>query len=293
MFMILTFVIGPVLSINTFNDGINMWQFFLLLISTLLISIGGYIINDIADINPDSINKPGKNIISNEISIKNAYRIYWIVTIVGVLMGTGISYFLNQTNFGLIFLFSAGLLWYYSQKYQCQPFIGNIVIAVLSSVSFGLVWLFEFSALSNNAIVFVNAQSKFPFLTSIVFIYMGFAFLVTLLREIIKDAQDYKGDNRFGCRTLAVIYGLTTSRNIAIIIAYISLLASIFAQYFFLVSEMYFMVGGFMLVDIMFLIIIFHLHRDTVYQKLSYLSLLLKIIMLIGIFTMIIIKFEF
>jgi len=161
MSFILFFIISPILGTNALVDGMNWIQFSLLIVSTILISIGGYIINDIFDINADSINKPGKNTIGTHISINSAYRFYWTTTIIGVLLGTYLSYLINQINFGLIFLLSAGLLWFYSQKYQCQPIIGNLVISTLSAVSFGIVWLFEFYALSSNANVFVDVQSQF------------------------------------------------------------------------------------------------------------------------------------
>lgn len=287
MSFILCFIIAPGLGIKVFSEGLSFGEFSLLIASTILIAIGGYIINDVFDINTDSMNKPGNNIIENIVSVEFAYKLYWITTITGVLSGVLLSYLINQINFGLIFLFSAGLLWFYSQKYQCQPLVGNIVIAFLSSLSFGLVWLFEFYALSNNAGVFVNVQTNFPLINRLIIIYMGFAFMVSLLREVIKDMEDYKGDNRFGCRTFTVKYGINASKILALVVAYISLSASVLIQYYFFNAGFNLLFSAFFIIDILFIVIISLLHRASSKPNFSKLSLLIKILMLFGILSMI------
>ena len=292
MSLILFFVIAPGLGIVPLSAGLSSFEFTLLLASTILIAIGGYIINDVFDINTDSINKQGNIIIGNTITIEFANKLYWITTIVGVLLGVLLSYLVNQINFGLIFLFSAGLLWFYSQKYQCQPIIGNIVIAFLSALSFGLVWLFEFYALSNNAESFVDAQTNFPLVNRLTLIYMGFAFVVTLLREVVKDIEDYKGDNRFGCTTFTVKYGVSASKILALIVAYFSLLASLYIQYYFYKAEYYLLTSAFFIINIMFVVIIVFLHKALLVNSYSKLSVLIKILMLVGILSMILFYFE-
>ncbi len=286
------FIIVPGLGINIFSGGLSFVEFLLLVFSTVLIAIGGYVINDIFDINTDTINKPGKNTIENTFSIKFAYRIYWTTTIIGILSGVLLSIIVNQINFGLIFLFCAGLLWFYAQKYQCQPLVGNVVIAFLSSLSFGLVWLFEFYALSNNAEVFVVIQSNFPVVNRLVAIYMGFAFMTSLLREVIKDIEDYKGDNRFGCITFTVKYGISASKLLALVVAYTSLLATFYVQYSFFNAGTYLLLIAFFIIDILFIVIISLLHKASSKLNYSNISSMVKILMIFGILTMILFYFE-
>ena len=294
MSIILFFIIVPSLGIKVFYDGLTLGQFALLVFSTIFIAIGGYIINDVFDIHADSVNKPDiDSPVGNSISIETANTLYWVFTILGVLMGTFLSYLVNQINFGLIFLFSSGLLWFYSQKYQCQPLVGNIVIAFLSALSFGLVWLFEFYALSNNANVFVTVQPNFGLVNRIVVIYMGFAFMVTLLREVVKDIEDFNGDNRFGCITFTVKYGITASKVLALIIAYTSLFASVFVQFTFFKSNFNFLFGTFFIIDILFISVILMLHKASTKSNYSALSTIVKVIMLVGILSMILVYFEF
>ncbi len=292
MSFILVFIIVPGLGIKLFSAGLSYLQFTLLIVSTILIAVGGYIINDVFDINSDSVNKQGSNIIGRNISIEFANTLYWITTITGVLLGVLLSYLVNQINFGLIFLFSAGLLWFYSQKYQCQPLVGNIVIAFLSSLSFGLAWLFEFYALSNNAEVFVSVQSDFPLINRLVLIYMGFAFMVSLLREVVKDIEDYRGDNRYGCITFTVKYGISASKILALLVAYISLIASLLIQFYFFIAGYYILTAAFLIINLLFVLIIIMLHLAASKPNYTKLSSIIKILMLSGIISMILFYFE-
>ncbi len=292
MTAMLAFVIHPLLGRTIFAAGLSLWAFLMLVASVVLITTGGYIINDIADINPDSVNKPGKNVVGEGISTQIATRLYWITTIMGLALGTLFSYQLQQINYSLIFLFSAGLLWFYSQKYKCQPLVGNIVVAALSSLSFGLVWLFSFFALSNQAEVFASVQLSFPFITRVVLIYAAFAFLVTLFREVVKDLEDYGGDYRFGCRTLPVAFGTIVARVVALITGYITIAGMIWVTWSFYRSGYVVLAIWFVLMALMMFWMLVKLHRSEEKQNYSRLSTLSKVLMLMGVFSMVFFYFE-
>ena len=287
MTFIQLFVITPLLGINGFEGGLNILNFALLVLSTLLISVGGYIINDIFDINPDSLNKPSKNIVNRNISIGAAYKLYWLSTVVGILVGTYVSYEINHINFGLIFIFSAGLLWFYSQKYSCQPFIGNLVISLLSALSFGVVWLFEFYSLSGSPLLFIEVQTNFPIVNRVVMIYMGFAFFVTLIREVIKDMEDIKGDERFGCTTFAVKFGISASKILAIVLSSIALIGSIFTQYYFYHADYMPQAYYFVIMDLLLILVMVRTFNSKYRSNYSNISNRLKLLMVAGILSMV------
>mgnify|MGYP006863449086 FL=1 len=167
------------------------------------------------------------------------------------------------------------------------------MISILSSISIGLVWLFEFYALSSNASVFVNAQTNFPLVNRLVLIYMGFAFMVSFLREMVKDIEDYQGDNRFGCVTFTVKFGISATKIVAIFLGYTSLFASVMIQYYFYHAGIIFLFSTFFIIDIIFIIIIYKLHKAIDKSHYSKLALLIKILMLCGILSMILFYFEF
>jgi 4-hydroxybenzoate polyprenyltransferase len=277
------FLVFPLLGLSWFKYGLGISEFALLVASTVFITIGGNIINDIYDVNADSINKPGKNVVGRKISVSNSWILYWLFTVVGVLMGTLLSYLLNQINYGLIFLFSAGLLWFYSQKYQCQAIVGNLVVAFLSALSFGLVWLFEFFALSNNAQAFSAVQNSFGIVNRMILVYMGFAFMTSFVREIVKDIEDIRGDNRFGCRTFAVVYGFETAKKLAIIVSLLLALCVFFAQYYFLSLGFNIHFWYFFIIDALVIFMIVKTLKASDIGGFAGISKVIKIIMLVGV----------
>jgi len=287
MCLMLFCLINPALGLKPFEAGMTPFEFILLMASVLLITKGGYIINDLSDINPDSINKPGKNLVGDQISEKTAQTLYWVTTLAGLAAGTLFSYLLHQINYSLIFLFSAGLLWFYSQKYKCQPLVGNLVVAILSSLSFGLVWLFSFFALSNQGEEFAQVLSFFPRVNMLVLIYAGFAFIITLFRELIKDLEDFKGDNRFGCRTLPVAYGTGVARITALVVGYISLLGLLWTSYYFYLMQYILPAIWFTFITILLGFMLFKLHHADHKPQFAQLSGLSKLLMVLGVISLI------
>ena len=293
MILTLRFVIQPIIGLPVIDHGFGIWGMFFLVMAVLLIMAGGNVINDIFDVNKDSINKPGKNLVGNNISEKAAYRLYWITTILGVLSGFVVSYITGQLNFTLIFPVVAGLLYFYSQKYCCVPLLGNVIVAILSSLSFGIVWFFYFYSLTNEPVVFLNVRPMFIVVNTYVFFYMIYAFTTTLLREVIKDIEDYKGDNRFGCRTLPVAYGISIARIVALFFLSLCLAGTILIQFYWLTYSYYILVGAFVIIDAIFALIIIKLIKAEMTSDYHKISILIKILMIAGILSMLLINFEF
>ena len=291
MALVLLFMVFPLLGIGWFEHGLCPGKFLLLVFSTVFIAIGGNIVNDIYDINADSINKPGKNIIGKGISVSTAWVLYWIFTVVGLLLGTLLSYRVGQINYALIFLFSAGLLWFYSQKYQCQPLVGNVVVSALSAITIGIVWLFQFFALSNEAEVFVDVQGSFSMVNRMVLIYMGFAFITSLIREVVKDIEDFKGDDRFGCRTFAVSYGIEKAKTLAKVVLFIGAILVVIIQYYFFKLGFQIHFWYFFSIDILFALAIIKILKAKDGKDFSALSKLIKLIMFAGILSIAIFYF--
>jgi 4-hydroxybenzoate polyprenyltransferase len=154
-----------------------------------MIAAGGYIINDYYDVKIDLINKPERVVIGRDVARRYALLFHSLLSMSGTALG-----FLLNWKIGVINFFSAFLLWWYSNDLKRQPFIGNFVVALLTGLSIFMV----------NILYHVNL----PLVT----IYGLFAFAMTLVREIVKDAEDLKGDNTFGCKTLPIIWGFRKTK---------------------------------------------------------------------------------
>lgn len=164
-------------------------RLFILVVSTLLIAAGGYIINDYYDIKIDLINKPQRVVIGKSITRRYAILFHTLSSLAGVVLGLLLSWKIAVVN-----LASATLLWWYSNSLKRQPFIGNFVVALLTGVA---IWL-------------VDSLYKTGHL--LIITYALFAFFITLVREIIKDIEDLKGDQTFGCQTLPILWGIRKTK---------------------------------------------------------------------------------
>lgn len=259
-------------------------DFSLLVLATVLISVAGYVINDILDAGIDAINKPGRNMIGREVSLRSAHFTYRILNALGLLMGAYLGFRLQSLTFFLIFPFVIFLLYLYSSRYKKTLYWGNIAIAALSSLVVFLVWYFEFLHLRLNPQVFSDVFVNLKNVNVFFIVYAGFAFLVSLSREIIKDIEDRKGDEEYNCRTLVIVYGANIAKIIASVIMVLTILMlglfqQILANRGWTAVVFYFIIT----VQIPLIYIIVNLFRANKQSDLHFLSNLSKLVMLAGI----------
>lgn len=202
-------VFVPNFSVANITPDLDLLHLSLLIFSTVCIAAGGYIINDILDLEIDQINKPEKTIIGNQISIKNAHWLYWG----SILLGFFISIYLaiKTNNLPLLSLYPIAvfLLFLYSKYFKKSVLIGNIIVSVFCAFVAGIIWVAERNS-------FLTFQTKNPeeadYLQLVLLIYLGFAFLATMFREIVKDLEDQEGDRIGNCRTLPIVAGIKTAK---------------------------------------------------------------------------------
>jgi len=185
----------------------------LLIAATVMVAAAGNIVNDILDLPADRTNRPGRILVGQKIPEKNAWIFYAALNIASLVIGFYLAIRVGNLMIGFIFPAVAGLLYLYSSKYQKMVLTGNIVIALLSALVIIVPWLFEFFALKNDPIAFVESMKQLPVIQAFVAGYAVFAFFVSLLREIVKDVEDQEGDRKGGYRTLAVVYGIQAAKR--------------------------------------------------------------------------------
>jgi 4-hydroxybenzoate polyprenyltransferase len=168
------------------------------MLSVMMIMAGGNIINDVYDRNADRFNKPGKNKIGKEIAERTARIVYWVVSLIGLGLGYFMGYTVGITMLGSIHLIAFFLLWMYSTDFKHSPLLGNLVVSLLSAIAIVVIPLFDVVPANRSVI------SEYVMLFYIFGAYALFAFTTTLIRELVKDGEDFKGDHRVGSKTLAL-----------------------------------------------------------------------------------------
>lgn len=209
----------------------------LLVFITILIAAAGYIINDIIDIDADRINKPIQ-VVGNTLSEKAALLLYRVFNILAAFGGFYLAWKAGSWRLGFLFPMIMILLWLYSAKYKSTVVWGNIAIAFISAMTVLFVWLFEFFMIKQDSNIFVSVTPYLGMITLYFVFFTVFAFLLTLLREIIKDAEDVEGDSTAGYRTLAVIHGTNSSRKAATLVSGLSFIAVTYAIVIFFNNSM-------------------------------------------------------
>ena len=255
-----------------FPAHLNKFEFCLLVFSTILIAAAGYIINDVFDVSIDEINKPGKNIIGKKISEKSATGIFYIFSAIGILIGIYLAFKINKPVMAFVNLFVAGSLWMYSSYYKKRLLLGNIIIAILSSLSLLIIGLFE---------------PEFYLNITYLLIYCVFAVALSLVREIIKDIEDIVGDELAQCKTIPILVGIKWTKFILITLIVFTavLIGRILFVYFYdnTVISYWNLLAIF---EIPFVALAYLVVTAQEKKDYHFASLFTKIMMVLGIFTL-------
>lgn len=233
MYLLHFFVIGNLIdSFESANHSanflVNHFDFFLLVFSTILIAGAGYIINDYFDIRIDRINKPEKVIVGKYIKKRVAMLTHTGMNIVAVGIGVYLSLKYHSWLPVIFHLITTTLLWWYSVQLKRKFLSGNIVIAILSGMVPLLVGWFELPSIKEEYWSFIRTiQDPISLFEKTWIIILGFSIMAattTLIREILKDMADIKGDESQNCKTLPIVLGIPKSKYVVNVL----LLGSIF-----------------------------------------------------------------
>ena len=192
------------------------FEFFLLVCSTVLIAAGGYVVNDIEDMDIDRLNKPlKKQIVGRTIPLSIAWKIYWFLTILGFFISLYLAFYVHDLVQLLIYPAAVALLFAYSKWLKRLPLIGNLVVAFFCAF---VAWV-VFYAQKLHEPTLEEIQKGWRAAESyLLFVFGGYAvsaFLSTLFREIIKDIEDAEGDRTGDCLTLPIVIGVKKTKVIA------------------------------------------------------------------------------
>jgi 4-hydroxybenzoate polyprenyltransferase len=241
-------------------DVLHDLRLFLLSLSTVLIAAGGYVINDYYDVKIDYVNNPERVVVGKTIHRRFAILFHIALSALGVFVGLFISWKLALVNF-----LSVAVLWFYSNLLKRLPFIGNFTVALLTGASIAVI------------ILLYNTN------TVLILIYALFSFFMTLVREIIKDMEDLKGDNTYGCKTLPIVWGIRKTKiALYLLILFFSVTVVVINQLYVKLDVIYFV----MLLFVPLAWLVTRLVRADTKKDYGWLSSFCKVIMLLGILSM-------
>jgi len=267
------------------------YDFVLLVAATVLITAGGYVINDYFDIKTDLINK-GKVIVGTKIPRRQAMMWHNLFNIAGVSAGFYISWKEGYIWLGALFLVVSGLLYFYSASYKRQFLIGNIIVAILTAMVPLLVVFYEWPPLYKYYTINAITLPKI----NLIFYWVGgfalFAFLTTLTREIIKDIEDFEGDVAYGRNTVPVVIGVLSSKVLSVSLIFITIALLYLAWYFF-INDTITLIYLSAAIVLPLLYVIYRVVISSNRKQLHSASSVMKIVMLTGILYSVVVKIIF
>lgn len=245
---------------ETWTESFYDLDLFLLSLSTIMIAAAGYIINDYYDIKIDYVNKPDRVVVGKLIKRRIVLASHVLLNVSGIAIGFYLNLYIGVVNF-----FAGFLLWFYSNQLKRLPFIGNLVISLLTAFSILVLAIYY----KSNVSLLVN--------------YAVFAFSINLIREIIKDMEDLRGDMRFGSMTLPIIWGLRKTKYLlyGLIMVFVFVLFYLSMQLGNPTLNLFFII---LIVPITYLIYL--LYRADSQKRFHRLSMYCKLLMLAGISSM-------
>jgi 4-hydroxybenzoate polyprenyltransferase len=259
----------------------DLLRFILLVAASLSIAAAGYAINDYFDINIDEVNKPKRMVVDKVIHRRWAIAWHFMLSISGIILTAFAVPFMQKWYLILANIFCVALLWFYSTNFKKMLLVGNIVISLLTAWTILVI----FFSKVNLADAYGGSHYKF---FRLAFLYAGFAFISSLIREAIKDMEDLEGDVKYGCRTMPIVWGVNAAK-VYVAVWLIVLIALLIIVQVYILQFRWWMpvVYSIVLIILPLLYIFYKLFKATNAKHFHHLSTMTKVVMLAGIISMV------
>jgi 4-hydroxybenzoate polyprenyltransferase len=257
------YILSPNLPLHKVVFDLNL---FFLVIASALVVASGYIINNFYDAEKDLINKPKKSMLDRLVSPRFKLTTYFILNFLAVFTASYVS-------FKTVFFFSAYIfgIWLYSHKIKKMPFAGNFASAILAITPFFAVFVY-----------YKNFET-------VIFVHAIFLFLLILVREMIKDLENIKGDLAQNYKTIPIIYGAKISKFCIAVLIVLTLIPSLLLIINFDIGLMNYYFVGCVILLILFLML---LVKSNTKKHYVWLHNILKFIIIAGVFSILLIDID-
>lgn len=185
---------------------------FIIVLATTLSIASGYIINNFYDREKDLINRPIKTKIDRMVSEETRLKIYFATNFIILALAFLISW--RSVAFFSAYIF---MIWFYSHKLKKYPIIGNVTASFLAILPFfAILFYYQKEELLN---ILYYKHKYF-----VIFSHATFLYLLILIREMVKDLENLKGDFAINYRTIPVVYGEKASKQIITLLIILTLI---------------------------------------------------------------------
>ncbi|OSZ79835.1 ubiquinone biosynthesis protein UbiA [Chitinophagaceae bacterium IBVUCB2] len=261
----------------------DLTRFILLVLASLLIAAAGYIINDYFDINIDEVNKPEKMVVDKLINRRWAIAWHFMLSTTGIILTFFALPFFQKWYLIVANMLCVVLLWFYSTNFKKSLLTGNIVISLLTAWTILVIFFSKF----NLTDAFGAGDTVSYKFFRLAILYAGFAFIISLIREAIKDMEDMPGDSKYGCRTMPIVWGVNATK-VYVAVWLIVLIAVLVTLQVYVLQFKWWLAVAYSVPAIIFplIVILFKLRKSVTSKDFHRLSTLTKLVMFTGILSM-------
>ncbi|WP_462280960.1 geranylgeranylglycerol-phosphate geranylgeranyltransferase [Salinivirga cyanobacteriivorans] len=287
-------VIEPMLHISGMSPAMPLREFWLMVLATMFLGSGGYIINDYFDRKIDLINKPGKVVVGQKMSRIGAITWHIIFNSLAVLIGLWLAWQVHLWWVAAVYAFVSGIFWFYSTTYKRMFLIGNIIVSLLTAMVPFQVLLFEYTYQANEGIMLFGEgplQQNLYIIALWVTAFSFFAFMTNLIREIVKDFEDIRGDMRYGRKSVPIVLGLKSTKWVVQVLTLATILAIIYVASR-VVFDWFSWVYISTLIILPLLLHMYLLHFAHKKRQFHRISQLMKIVMFTGLLYALIVRYN-
>jgi len=256
-------------------------QYLLMITATILIAAAGYISNDYFDVATDRINKPGKQYIGIKIAPASALAMALVLSLFAIIFAIALAISVQNLLPAALLLLALAVAWWYAIRLKKSLVLGNIAVACMSAGTIAMAWLIEdqYSHIGDE---------PFRIITGIITAITFFAFILSLMREIVKDLEDIEGDKLISCRSLPIVKGISYTKTLVLLLSAITLILMLIAQFYLLEflkypAAIWLLISG----EIPVILFMLKLKKADKKQDFHNLSRMLKWIMLGGMGTIV------
>ena len=263
---------------------LNDWQYLLLVLATVCIAAGGYLINNVFDQGTDSHNKPADVIVGTKISETKAYNYYIALNIIGVGSGFYLSNYIQKPGFAALFVVIAATLYLYASTFKRSLLVGNFIVALLLAMSVVVVGIFDLYP-----IITIENRPLMATIFQVLLDYALFAFMINLIREIVKDLEDVNGDYNSGMNTLPIAVGVARTSKIVFWISLIPIACLLYYIQSYIFHLLYATIYCLLFIVAPLIYFTIKMWSATTQKQFAHLSTVLKWVMFFGILSIYII----
>lgn len=261
-------------------------NFILLVLASVSIAAAGYIINDYFDMDIDYVNKPDRMVIGKIVSRRWAMLLHMLLSLVGLFLTAIVSMSLGSLWLLFLNFLSVFLLLLYSTNFKKKFIIGNIIISLLTAWVIISLFVAELQWIDD-----ADRTLRYSTLSTLykyTLVYAAFAFIVSLIREIVKDMEDQVGDRKYGCTTMPIKWGESMTKNFLYILIFLLLAFLLSLTVYAFINSWSWVTAVFALIILIQVILItVKINKASKTQDYALISRDLKLLMLSGILSMI------